>query len=57
MMPLILSLITTVVFLTISSLMYGSAAIVSHAWVSMVVAGLLVAGASLFLLGRRADLG
>lgn len=52
MMPLILSLVTAVFFLTLASLTYGSAVLITAGWVPMVVAVLIGTGATLTLLSR-----
>lgn len=54
MSPLILSLITAGLFLILSSTTYGLEAIVTNTWVPMVFWGLLGAGASVFILSRKA---
>jgi hypothetical protein len=52
MMPLILSVVTATFFLVLSSLTYGSDALVSDAWVAMVFWGLIGTGAWVSMLSR-----
>lgn len=53
MMPLILSLVTAGLFLLLSGLTYGGAALLASPWVAMVFWGTLAPGAMLFLLSHQ----
>jgi hypothetical protein len=52
MMPLILSVVTATFFLVLSSVIYGSDALVADAWVAMVFWGLIGTGALVSMLSR-----
>ncbi|WP_373509489.1 hypothetical protein [Thiocapsa sp.] len=54
MMPLILSLITATLFLTLAGATYGAEALVTNAWIPMVFLGLLGSGATVFILSEQA---
>jgi hypothetical protein len=53
MKPLMLSAVTASFFLILASAIYGSAAILTSAWVAMVFYGLLGAGLAVSILSRR----
>lgn len=55
MIPLIVSLMTAMLFLTLAGVIYGADALVTQAWIPMVVFGLLGSGVTVFLLGERAQ--
>jgi len=53
MIPLILSLVTAVLFLILASAIYGFEALAANAWVAMVFWGLIGAGALVFALSAE----
>ncbi|SDW68182.1 hypothetical protein [Thiocapsa roseopersicina] len=54
MMPLILSLITATLFLTLAGATYGAEALLATAWVPMVALGLLGSGITVYILSEQA---
>lgn len=54
MMPLILSLITATLFLTLAGATYGAEALLTTAWIPMVALGLLGSGVTLYVLSEQA---
>ncbi|QVL49585.1 MAG: hypothetical protein KFB96_03510 [Thiocapsa sp.] len=54
MMPLLLSLITAVLFLILAGATYGAEALLTNAWIPMVFWGLLGSGVTVYILSKQA---
>jgi hypothetical protein len=54
MMPLILSMITSTLFLILAGTIYGTDTLSANAWVPMVFWGLLGSGVTVFILSEQA---